>query len=115
MDGFEVAGRVRGNRRTADIPIIFLTEKRDHSTRLQGLELGVDDFITKPFDVQELRLRVRNVLSRASQDALNNPFTSLPDGTLVDERLNECLQNQIGQSSSSRWKTSMLSARPMVL
>jgi PleD family two-component response regulator len=59
---------------------------------LQGLELGVDDFITKPFDVQELRLRVRNVLSRASQDALNNPFTSLPDGTLVYERLYECLQ-----------------------
>jgi PleD family two-component response regulator len=91
IDGYEVAGRLRSDRRTADIPIIFLTEKRDRTDRLTGLELGVDDYINKPFDIQELRLRVRNVLLRASQDALNNPVTSLPDGTLVDERLAECL------------------------
>jgi DNA-binding response OmpR family regulator len=94
IDGYEVAGRLRSDRRTADIPIIFLAEKRDRTDRLTGLELGVDDYINKPFDVQELRLRVRNVLRRSSQDALNNPVTSLPDGTLVDERLNECLQRQ---------------------
>ena len=92
IDGYEVAGRLRSNRRTADIPIIFLSEKRDRTDRLTGLELGVDDYITKPIDAQELRLRIRNVLRRSSQDALNNPVTGLPDGTLVDERLNECLQ-----------------------
>jgi PleD family two-component response regulator len=86
-----VARRLRGNRRTADIPIIFLTEKRDRSERLQGLELGADDYITKPFDVQELRLRIRNALRRAEQDTLTNPVTGLPDGTLVDERISECL------------------------
>jgi DNA-binding response OmpR family regulator len=91
IDGYEVARRLRGNRRTGDIPIIFLTEKRERSDRLQGLELGADDYITKPFDVQELRLRVRNALRRASQDTLTNPVTSLPDGTLVDERLTACL------------------------
>ena len=91
IDGYEVARRLRGNRRTADIPIIFLTEKRDRSDRLQGLELGADDYITKPFDVQELRLRVRNALTRAEQDTLTNPITSLPDGTLVDEHVAECL------------------------
>ncbi len=68
IDGYEVARRLRDNRRTADIPIIFLTEKRDRSERLQGLELGADDYITKPFDVQELRLRIRNALRRAEQD-----------------------------------------------
>jgi len=58
IDGYEVARRLRSNRRTADIPIIFLTEKRDRSERLQGSwNLGADDYITKPFDVQELRLR----------------------------------------------------------
>ena len=91
IDGYEVARRLRGNRRTADIPIIFLTEKRDRSERLQGLELGADDYITKPFDVQELRLRIRNALRRAEQDTLTNPGTGLPDGTLVDERISECL------------------------
>jgi DNA-binding response OmpR family regulator len=91
IDGYEVARRLRENRRTADIPIIFLTDKRDRSERLQGLEVGADDYITKPFDVQELRLRVRNTLRRAEQDTLTNPVTGLPDGRLVDERLGECL------------------------
>jgi DNA-binding response OmpR family regulator len=91
IDGYEVARRLRDNRRTADIPIIFLTEKRDRSERLQGLELGADDYITKPFDVQELRLRLRNALRRAEQDTLTNPVTGLPDGKLVDERISECL------------------------
>ncbi len=91
INGYEVARRLRDNRRTADIPIIFMTEKPDRSERLHGLELGADDYITKPFDVQELRLRIRNALRRAEQDSLTNPVTSLPDGQLVDERLTECL------------------------
>ncbi len=91
IDGYEVARQLRSNRRTADIPIIFLTEKRDRVERLQGLELGAEDYITKPFDVQELRLRVRNILRRAGQDILNNPVTGLPEGTLVEERISECL------------------------
>ena len=91
IDGYEVARRLRGDRRTADIPIIFLTEKRDRADRLQGLEIGADDYITKPFDVQELRLRVRNALKRVSQGSLTNPITGLPEGALVDEKLSEGL------------------------
>lgn len=91
IDGYEVARRLRGDRRTADVPIIFLTEKRDRSDRLQGLEIGADDYITKPFDVQELRLRVRNALKRISQGSLTNPVTGLPEGALVDEKLSEIL------------------------
>lgn len=91
IDGFEVARRLRTTRKTQEIPIIFLTEKRERSDRLQGLELGADDYITKPFDVQELRLRVRNALKRASQDTLTNPVTGLPEGTLVDEKLGELI------------------------
>ncbi len=53
--------------------------------------MGADDYITKPFDVQELRLRIRNALRRAEQDTLTNPVTGLPDGRLVDERLAECM------------------------
>ncbi len=89
IDGYEVARRIRADRRTADIPIIFLTEKRERSDRLQGLEIGADDYITKPFDVQELRLRVRNALKRVSQGSLTNPVTGLPEGALVDEKLSE--------------------------
>ncbi len=91
IDGFEVARRLRADRRTAEIPIIFLTEKRERGDRLQGLELGADDYITKPFDVQELRLRVRNSLKRVSQGPLTNPVTGLPGRVLVDEKLTELI------------------------
>jgi len=87
IDGFEVARRLRSNRKTRNIPIIFLTEKRARDDRLKGLELQADDYITKPFDIQELRLRVRNTLQRASQRPLTSPITGLPEGTLLDEAL----------------------------
>lgn len=93
IDGFEVARRLREDRRTRNVPIIFLTEKRERADRLQGLSLGADDYITKPFDVQELRLRVRNALRRMSQGSLNNPVSGLPEGPLVDERLKEVLND----------------------
>ena len=91
IDGYEVARRVRSDRRTNEIPIIFLTEKRERIDRLQGFEVGADDYITKPFDVQELRLRVRNALKRVSQESLTNPVSGLPEGPLVEERLSDVI------------------------
>ena len=91
IDGYEVARRLRLNRRTEKTPIIFLTERRQRDDRLRGLELGADDYITKPFDIQELRLRVRNALRRAVQGSLNNPITKLPEGDALDERLDGLL------------------------
>jgi PleD family two-component response regulator len=94
IDGFEVARRLKTNRRTQEIPIIFLTEKRERQDRLKGLELKAEDYITKPFDIQELRLRVRNSLRRSQQGSLTNTVTGLPEGNLVDERLRECMQTK---------------------
>lgn len=97
IDGYEVCRQIRTNRRTQDVPVIFLTEKRDRVDKLAGLELGVVDYITKPFDIQELRLRVRNSLRRADQQTLINPVTNLAEGKLVDEKLAEVLMG------SERW------------
>ncbi len=91
IDGFEVAAKLRKDRRTDQIPIIFLTEKRERADRLKGLELHAEDYITKPFDVQELRLRVRNALQRSQRSTLTHPVTGLPEGDLVDERLKQLL------------------------
>lgn len=91
IDGYEVCRQLRIQRQTQDTPIIFLTEKRDRVDKLQGLELGVVDYITKPFDIQELRLRVRNAISRVNRQALVNPVTDLPEGPMVDERLTALL------------------------
>ena len=93
IDGYEVARRLRSDRRIAGVPIIFLTEKRERADKLQGLELGADDYITKPFDIQELRLRVRNALQRISQGSLTNSVSGLPEGPLVDERLNAAVKS----------------------
>jgi len=92
IDGFEVARRLRANRKTQEIPIIFLTERRERLDRLRGLELRAEDYITKPFDIQELRLKVRNTLMRARRGNLTNPVTGLPETAMVDERLKQCLK-----------------------
>jgi DNA-binding response OmpR family regulator len=94
IDGFEVASRLRENRRTRDIPIIFLTEKRERSDRLRGLELRADDYVTKPFDIQELRLRVQNAITRAGRTSLTDPVTQLPQARLVDEQLEASLKQR---------------------
>jgi DNA-binding response OmpR family regulator len=94
IDGFEVARRLRTKRVTKDLPIIFLTGNEGREDRLEGLQLGADDYMTKPFDVQELRLRIRNSLTRASQTQLRNPVTNLPEGQWLDERLREVITEE---------------------
>ncbi|MFN8373870.1 MAG: response regulator [Anaerolineae bacterium] len=103
IDGYEVCRRLRTQRQTQETPIIFLTEKRDRVDKLQGLELGVVDYITKPFDIQELRLRVRNAISRATRQALVNPVTDLPEGGMVEDKLNGLLL------SSEKWAVLLVS------
>ncbi len=62
MDGFEVCRRIRATPKLAEVPIIILTALDDRSSRLLGIEAGADDFLTKPVDRQELRLRVKTIL-----------------------------------------------------
>ncbi len=92
IDGYEVCRQLRKIRRTQNIPVIFLTEKRDRGDKLAGLELGAVDYITKPFDIQELRLRIRNALRRAQLSTMLNPITGLPEGVLVQEKLEQLLK-----------------------
>ena len=94
MDGFEVARRLRLDRRTQDVPIMFLNEKGAAKARLKGLEIGADDYLTKPIDIYELQLRVRNALRRAGRSTLTNPVSGLPEGALVDEKMKELLGSE---------------------
>src|SRR5437667_1175145 len=65
MDGLEVCRILRRDPATADIPVIMLTAKAAEVDRVVGLELGADDYLTKPFSPRELVLRVKKVLQRA--------------------------------------------------
>ena len=65
LDGLEVCRTLRGDPRTAAVPIIMLTARAEESDRIVGLELGADDYITKPFSPNEVVARVRALLRRA--------------------------------------------------
>ncbi len=104
IDGYEVCRRLRNSRRTENIPIIFLTERRERDYRLAGLELGAVDYITKPFDISELRLRVRNVLRRTEMQSLQSPITGLPEGAVVREQLEAMM-------ASADWAVLVISLR----
>jgi len=67
MNGFEILRRLRFDVETRQIPVIMLTAKGEEVDRVIGLELGADDYVTKPFSVRELVLRVERVLSRKDQ------------------------------------------------
>jgi CheY-like chemotaxis protein len=87
FDGFEVCRQLRHMHGTRNVPIIFLTERQGRNDRLTGLELGAVDYVTKPFDIQELHLRIRNTLRRANFPTLQNAITDLPESELVQETL----------------------------
>jgi DNA-binding response OmpR family regulator len=87
MDGYEICLKLRQKSLTKYIPIIFLTQRDDRADRVKGLELGADDYITKPFDVDELRLRVNGSIRRATRSSLHEARTGLPTGPMVDDEL----------------------------
>lgn len=106
ISGYEVARRIQAYHRTRNTPIIFLTQFHERTDRMQGLELGAVDYVTKPYDLQELHLRMRNAMKRAAQETLTNSITSLPEGRLVDERLGEVLD-------TANWAILVLQVRRM--
>lgn len=91
IDGYEVCRRLRDNLATSTIPIIFLTQKDQRLDRLVGLQAGGNDYITKPFDMEELYLRVRNMLRKARYQSGIDPISELPSGPLVEEQLKRLL------------------------
>src|SRR5512140_2397252 len=94
IDGYEVCRTLRTNTRTSHIPVIFLTQKDERSDRLQGLELGADDYITKPFDIEELKLRVQGAIRRSERESLTDPRSGLPAGRLIEEQLRRIIREK---------------------
>jgi DNA-binding response OmpR family regulator len=87
MEGYDVCVRLREMSLTKYIPILFLTQRDERASKVRGLELGADDYITKPFDIDELRLRVQGAIRRATREDLHETRTGLPTGPLVDEEV----------------------------
>jgi len=94
IDGYEVCRNLRTSMRTSHIPVIFLTQKDERSDKLQGLELGADDYITKPFDIEELKLRVQGAIRRSERESLTDPRSGLPAGRLIEEQLRRIIREK---------------------
>ena len=91
ISGYDVVRELRERSRTSAVPVIFLTDRRGRHDRIAGLTLGAVDYIAKPCDMQELRLKVRNALRRASYASLVSPVTGLSGRKVAEDRLVDLL------------------------
>lgn len=94
MDGFELAERI--SRLDNNIPFLFLTARNEKKDRLHGLKLGADDYISKPFDIDELVLRMKNILRRNNATEKNRqvvPATACGDMVMNKEQFRISIAN----------------------
>ncbi len=87
IDGYALCKRIRETPDTKDIPVIILSGVSEVDAKVNTIELGADDFITKPFDVRELRARINRILKRKSADTALNPLTRLPGSPAIEEEV----------------------------
>ena len=88
IDGFEVCKMLRQDESNNLMPIIMLTAQGNEEDKLTGLELGADDYITKPFNPRELISRVKNTLLRIERNRWANPLTGLPGNIEIQSEIN---------------------------
>jgi len=93
MSGYDVCKELRTQTRTSHIPIIFLTQKDERSDKIVGLELGADDYVTKPFDIEELKLRIQNSIANAQKLAQINSISGMPTGNLIEDHLRDLMRS----------------------
>ncbi len=92
IDGFDVVSAIRANARTTHIPVMVLTARHDASVKLRAFASQVDDYMTKPYDGDELLARIRTQL-RHLRETLLSPLTGLPSGLRVEHAIAEQLQS----------------------
>jgi DNA-binding response OmpR family regulator len=103
MDGLEVCRLIRGE---SAVPIIMLTAKREEVDRILGLELGADDYVTKPFSVREVLVRIKGILRRsaASKVSEKNTFIKLGELEVDTERYEVRVKNKAVLLSSKEFE-----------
>lgn len=86
MDGIDICKKMKADEHLKNIPIIMLTAKSEEVDKILGLELGADDYITKPFSIRELLARIKVVLRRSKNDNEENEIIKFGDITIDTEK-----------------------------
>lgn len=94
MDGIEVCKEIRMDEEIKDIPIIMLTAKSEEVDKIIGLELGADDYITKPFSIRELLARIKAILRRINKEEEGNEIFKFSD-VVIDYDKHEVTKNKV--------------------
>jgi diguanylate cyclase (GGDEF)-like protein len=87
MEGYEVCHRLRANLTTLSVPIVVLTALAETAEKVRGMQVGADDYVTKPFDPRELRSRIAAHLRRSARDLSASPLTNLPGNPVIEQVL----------------------------
>jgi PleD family two-component response regulator len=87
MDGYEVCRRLKTDFRTSKVPVIMLTAKSTENDKVSGIEIGANDYLTKPYSSKELLARVKNLLQWSSAEREANPLTGLPGNISIEKEL----------------------------
>jgi PleD family two-component response regulator len=93
LDGLSVCRRLRQDYLTRSLPIILVTGRDTLNDRLSGIRVGIDDYITKPFDLEEVKARLENVLQRRRWDLWSHPLTHLPGSPAIEEEVRKWLRH----------------------
>ncbi len=93
-DGYQVFKEIKSDVLVSNIPIILSTARSSTKEKILGLELGADDYITKPYDIEELMARIKMVLKRITSVAECNPLTKLPGNVSIEETINTLITQQ---------------------
>lgn len=106
MDGFEVCRRIKKAEFLQDIPVLFITARGDDESETRGLELGAADYITKPFNADVVRLRVRNHLELKRQRDILARLSSTDGLTGIANR--RCFDDSLDRNGGGRFATNHL-------
>jgi DNA-binding response OmpR family regulator len=87
MDGYQVCRQIRGDPLLADLPVLFLTARGKDEDKIEGFRAGADDYLSKPFNMEELQLRVKAILRRATPVVSNAPPESSTEIVVGNVRL----------------------------
>lgn len=117
MDGFELCEKIKSNLKTSHIPVILLTAKVDDETKYKGIETGADDYIPKPFEMEYLKIRIKNILKsrdqlrKLFQNSINLEPSAVTVTSLDEKFLSSLLQEIEAGMSDSNFTISSLESK----